>query len=148
MRRLLFLLLACLGLLCAYGYGLVYVTGYAAALPIPRRGFLWWGALLDTLVLVLISLPVALLVSRFGGRRATAVALMMTVALFAATVLPSLIEDISRGAFAGFRTPMRLYIAFGYLELIAVLPLLVWLLRKLPSNKRWSGPRRARAHAP
>jgi hypothetical protein len=125
------------------------VEGYAAALPISPRwialfpsrvvGFLSLSVLFDTVVLVLVSLPVAVLLARFGGRRATAVALIMTAALFVVTAVPSLIEHTSRGALAGFHTPWRLYMAFGYLEFIAVLPLLVWLLRKLPPNNRWTG---------
>ena len=150
MRKQLFLAGACFGLLCAYYSALMLVEGYAAALPISPRwiaffpsrvvGFLSLSFLYDTVVLVLVSLPVALLLARFGGRRATAVALIMTTALFVVTVVPSLIEDISRGALAGFHTPWRLYMTFAFLEFIAVLPLLVWLLRKLPSNNRWRGP--------
>ena len=148
MRKQLLLAGACLGLLCAYYYALTLVEGYAAALPIPPRwiaffpsrvvGFLSLSVLFDTAALVLVSLPVAVLLARFGG--ATAVALIMTTALFVVTVVPSLIENFNRGALAGFHTPWRLYMAFGCLEFIAVLPLLVWLLRRLPSNNRWRGP--------
>ena len=150
MRRSLFLAVACLGLLCLYGYALMWVEGYYAALPVPshwmamfpsrRSGVLWFGVLFGPLVLILVSLPVAFLLARFGGRRAMAVALLMTTALFVVTLLPSLVEDIGRGAYAGFSTLWRSYIALGYLELIIVLPLLVWLIRKLPSNNRWRGP--------
>ncbi len=150
MRRQLFLAVGCLGLLCVYGFALMWVEGYEAALPIPPRwiaffpsrdvGFLSLSVLYDTAVLVLVGLPVALLLARFGGRRATAVALIMTTALFVVIVVPSLVEDISRGALAGFHTLWRFYMAFVYLEFIAVLPLLVWLFRKLPSNHRWRGP--------
>ena len=150
MRKQLLLAGACLGLLCAYYYALTLVEGYAAALPIAPRwiaffpsrvvGFLSLSVLFDTAALVLVSLPVAVLLARFGGRRATAVALIMTTALFVVTVVPSLIENLNRGALAGFHTPWRLFMAFGCLELIAVLPLLVWLLRRLPSNNRWRGP--------
>jgi hypothetical protein len=150
MRKQLLFAGACLGLLCAYGYALTLVEGYAAALPIPPRwialfpsrvvGLLSLSVLYDTVALLLVSLPVAVLLARFGGRRATAVALIMTTALFVVTTVPSLIEDISRGALAGFHTPWRLYMVFAFLEFIAVLPLLVWFLRKLPSNNRWRGP--------
>src|SRR5579862_6236547 len=150
MRKQLFLAGAYLGLLCAYYFALMLAEGYAAALPISPRwiaffpsrdvGFLSLSVVYDTAVLVLVGLPVALLLARFGGRHATAVALSMTTALFVVAVAPSLITDISRGALAGFHTPWRLYMAFAFLEFIAVLPLLVWLLRKPPSNIRWRGP--------
>jgi LytS/YehU family sensor histidine kinase len=149
-RRRLFLAAACLGLLCVYGFALMWVEGYYAALPIPshwmalfpsrRSGVLWFGVLFNPLVLILVSLPVALLVARFGGRRATVVALSMTTALFVATVLPSLVENIGRGAYAGSSALWRSYIALWYLELIVALPLLVLFLRKLPSSNRWRGP--------
>jgi hypothetical protein len=146
MRRQLFFAAACVALICAYGYTLMWVEGYCAVLPIPRQwfaffhsrasGFLSFAVLFDAVVLILASLPFAALLARFGGRRATIIALITTTVLFAVTMLPSVIEDIGRGAYAGFRTPWRLYIAFGYLELIAALPLLVWVLRKLSSNNR------------
>jgi hypothetical protein len=150
MRRQLFLAAACLAFVCAYGYTLMWVEGYYAALPIPRQwfaffpsrasGFLSFAVLFDAVVLILASLPFAALLARFGGRRATIIALIMTTVLFAVTLLPSLVEEIGRGAYAAFHAPWRLYIAFGYLEFIAALPVLVWLLRKLPSNNRWRGP--------
>jgi hypothetical protein len=150
MRKPLLLAAAWFALLCAYGYALMWVEGYAAALPIPPRwiaffpsrtvGFLSLATLFDTALLV-VSLPMAWLLTRFGGRRATVVALSLTVALFIVTVVPSLIEDITRGSLAGFSAPWRLYMAFAYLEVIAVLPLLVWLFRKLPSADRRTGPR-------
>jgi hypothetical protein len=140
MRRQLFLAVACLGLLCAYGYALRWVFGYEAALPVPRWWTWLWIILTDAMTLILVSVPVAALLARFGGRYAMAVALVMTVALFAVTVAPTLVEDV--GAFA--RSPhadrMLLIYAFGHIEFIAALPLLVWLFRKLPSNNRWRGP--------
>jgi hypothetical protein len=148
MRKQLLIAVACLGLLCAYGYALMWVEGYYAALPIPQwwfaffssraHGLLTFGVLFDPLVLILVSLPFAVLLARFGGRRATVVALTMSTALFVVTVAPSLVGDIGRGAYAGFPAPWRVYFAFGYLEAIAVLPLLVWLFRKLLSNN-WRG---------
>jgi len=150
MRRQLFLATVCLGLVCAYGYSLIWVEGHYAALPIPRQwidffpsrasGFLSFAVLFDTLVLIVVSLPFAALLARFAGRGATVIALITTATVFAVTAVPSLLEDVGPGAYAGFHAAWRLYIAFGYLELIAVLPLLVWLLRKLPSNNRWRSP--------
>jgi hypothetical protein len=143
------LLIACVGLVCAYGYALMWVEGYYAALPIPRQwialfpsrasAFLSFAGLFDAVVLILVSLPFAVLLARFGGRRATVIALIMTTVLFAVTMAPSLVNDIGVGAYAGFRTPWRLYIAFGYLEFIAALPLLVWLIRKVPAGNRGRG---------
>jgi hypothetical protein len=90
MRRRLLLAFACVGLVCAYGYALWWV--FEAALPMPRWWTWFWIILTDTLTLILVSVPVAALVARFGGRNATAVALLMTVALFVATVEPSPVQ--------------------------------------------------------
>ena len=130
---------ACLGLLCAYGYALMWVFGYEAALPMPRR-WTWFSMILaDTLTLILVSVPVAALVARFGGRHATAIALVMTVVLFAVTEAHTLAQDVGAFARSPHATNMLSMLAFGYIRLIAVLPLLVWLFRKLPSNTRWRG---------
>jgi hypothetical protein len=74
MRKQLLLAGACLGLVCAYYFALMLVEGYAAALPISPRwiaffpsrvvGFLSLSFLYDAVVLVLVSLPVALLLAR------------------------------------------------------------------------------------
>jgi hypothetical protein len=140
MRRHLFLVIACFGLLCAYGYALMWVSGYEAALPMPRHGTWLWMILADTLALILVSVPVAALVARFRGRRATAVALVMTIVLFAATAAPTLPEDIGAFAHSPHAAHMLATYAFGQIRLIAALPLLVWLFCKLPSNNRWRGP--------
>jgi hypothetical protein len=140
MRRQLFLAVACLGLACAYGYALWWAFGYEAALPMPRWWTWFWMILTDTVTLILVSVPVAALVARFGGRHATAVALGITVALFAVTVAPTLVQDagaFARSPHAAFMLTMQ---GFGYIKLILVLPLLVWLFSKLPSNNRWRGP--------
>ena len=55
MRRQLFFAVACLGLLCAYGYALVWVFGYEAALPMPRTWTWFWMILTDTMTLILVS---------------------------------------------------------------------------------------------
>jgi heme/copper-type cytochrome/quinol oxidase subunit 3 len=140
MRRQLFLAVACFGLLSAYGYALIWVFGYEAALPMPRQWTRLWMILADTLTLILVSVPVAALVARFGGRHATAVALAMTVVLFAVTVVPTLPEDVGEFARAAHAANMLAMYAFGQIRLIAALPLLVWLFCKLPSNNRWRGP--------
>ena len=146
MRRSLLIVVACVGLLCLYVYALVWLVGYAAGLGPPNgwrdlfpsrvSGSLSWLILVNTVAMVLVSIPVALLVARFAGRRATTVALLMSLALFVVLGVPSLVTD-----FGTIMTPrIRLVTAFDYIKLVGILPLLVWLLRKLPSNNRWRGP--------
>lgn len=140
MRRQLFLAVAGLGLLVAYGYALWWVFGYEAALPLPRWWTWFWILLIDTVTLILVSAPVAALLARFGGRHATAVALVMTIILFTVTVTPTLAESVGAYARSPHAGRMLLAYAFANIKLIAILPLLVWLFRKLPSNQRSRGP--------
>ncbi len=139
------LLLALIGLAYVYEYALVWAIGHAQALPIPSgwRGFfptrlsgtLTWIIVIHTLAVVIISIPFALILARFGGPRAPLVALAMTVALFSLfSLLPAIVF------FGTLPTRTKLVTAFDYTKLVLVLPLLVWLIRKLPSNNHWRGP--------
>ena len=135
------LVIACAGLLFAYQYALVLGTGYALALPPPSgwrasfpthlSGSLTWLILVHTFAVLIVSVPFALLIARFGGPRAPVIALAITAALFALFSLPPFIE------FFGIMSPRtRVVTAFDQIKLILVLPVLVWLMRKLPSNNR------------
>jgi hypothetical protein len=139
------LIIACAGLLYAYQYALVWGTGHALALSIPSAwsasfpnrlsGTLTWMILVHTLAVLIVSVPFALLIARFDGPHAPAIALVITGTLFVFLSLPPLIEFFTT-------LPMRQRVVTGFdqIKLILVLPLLVWLMRKLPSNNRCSGP--------
>ena len=139
------LLIAVVGLLYIYNYALVWGIGHAMALPIPSgwrssfptrlSGTLTRMILVHTLAVAIISVPFALLIARFGGRLAPVIALAMTLTLFAVFSLPPLIAY-----FGTFPTRMKVVTGFDQIKLILVLPLLVALIRKLPSNNRWRGP--------
>ena len=144
-RKRIVLLIACAGLLYAYQYALVLGVGHALALSIPAAwsasfpsrvsGTLTWIILVHTLAVLVVSVPFAVLIARFGGTHAPAIALAITAGLFAIFSLPPLIE------FFGIMSPRtRVVTAFDQIKLILVLPLLVLLMRKLPSNNRWRGP--------
>jgi hypothetical protein len=139
------LFIACAGLLCAYQYALVWGIAHALALPPPSgwralfpthlSGSLTWLIVVHTLAVLIVSVPFALLITRFGGPHAPVIALAITGALFAVFSLPPLIE------FFGIMSPrVRVVSAFDQIKLILMLPLLVWLMRKLPSNNRSRGP--------
>ena len=135
--RKLALAVACFGLLCAYGYAVINGLQYAAAL-LPSRYLdsASWLLLVTTLALVVISAPVAALLARFGGRYALLIAGAMTLALLAVLIGPTPFEDYMEPP----TTDARVFLAIDCVRLFAVLPLLVWLLRRLPSNNRWRGP--------
>ena len=139
------LLIACVGLLYAYQYALVWGVGHALALSIPSAwsasfpsrlsGALTWIHLVHTLAVLTVSVPFAVLIARFGGPHAPAIALAITVGLFAVFSLPPLIEY-----FGAMSPRARVVSVFDQFKLILMLPLLVLLMRKLPSNNRWRGP--------
>jgi hypothetical protein len=144
-RTRIVLLIAFIGLLYIYNYAMVWGIGHAMALPIPAgwrssfptrlSGTLTWMILAHTLAVVAISVPFALVIARFGGRLAPVVALAMTLILFALFSLGPLIEY-----FGTLPTRTKVVTGFDQIKLVLVLPLMVWLIRKLPSNNRWRGP--------
>ena len=139
------LVIACAGLLFAYQFALAWGTGHALALSIPSAwsasfpsrlsGTLTWMILVHTLEVLIVSVPSALLITRFGGPHAVAAALAITIGMFAVFSLPPLIE------FFGTMAPRtRVVSVLDQIKLILMLPLLVLLMRKLPSNNSWRGP--------
>jgi hypothetical protein len=145
-RRGIVLLIACAGLLYAYQFALVWGIGYAMGLPRPLAwisffpsrlsGALTWLILVHSLAVLIISVPFAFLIARFGGPHGPAIALTFTLVLFVLFWLPSL-----TGFFDIMRMRVRVVTGFDQIKLILVLPLLVWLMRKLPSNNRvWTPP--------
>jgi hypothetical protein len=144
MRRALLVVIA---LVVLYGYSFVLVAGigYALAQPHPAwwdsmfsaRGnaALTWMVLCHSLAVLIVSVPFAYLIQRLYGRYGPAVALAMTLALFAAFALPALI-----GYFGDSPPRFKVVTIFDQIKLVGVLPVLVWAFSKLPSNNRSRGP--------
>jgi hypothetical protein len=145
MRTTVVVLLTCVVLFWVYNSILVWTIGYALALPQPSQwselfpsrlsGVLAWMQLAHTAAIVVASVPFAFLIAHFYGRRAAGLALLITVLTFALFSLPSLVAY-----FATYTPRMRVITVFDNLKLLFVLPALVWLMRRLPSNNRWGGP--------
>jgi hypothetical protein len=101
-----------------------------------RTGVLVWWLLSKGAMLLLVSIPFALVIRRLYPLYAVPVALGLTVLVWAALALfPYL---------AGILRPDSFYVLawlLGYsLTLLGILPALVWLMTFLPSNNRWRGP--------
>ena len=145
MRTTLVVLVSCIALFWVYNPVLTWTIGHALALPQPSvwsevfpsrlSGVLTWMRLAHTAAIVVASVPFAFLIAHFYGRRAAGLALLITGASVALFSLPALVEY-----FATFSPRMRVITVFDNLKLLFVLPALVWLMRGLPSNNRWSGP--------
>jgi hypothetical protein len=130
-------------LIWLYGYLLVLAFGYAAALPIPAwwrntfgRGhaaFWMWSIPFDLLVTAVVSAPFALLIARYYRRTWLLVALL-AAAILAASDLKGLLKAwaLVNGSYVGF-------LLISIFRTLAVLPVLTWLARRLPSDYRWGG---------
>ncbi len=145
MRTTLVVVATSIALLLLYSNILTWTIGYAMALPEPSQwaglfptrvsGVLTWMQLAHTTALLAASIPFAFFVAHFYGRRGVWVALGITAALLTWISLPGLVQ-----AFATSSPRDQVITAFDNLKLLLVLPLLVLLFRRLPSNNRWRGP--------
>ena len=129
------------GLAVLYAYVLIYVIGIAASLARPA----WWDAVVPTHLLsvrtwalschtaaiLLVSLPFALVLARLFPRRGVWVALAITVAIYGWLDLPGQLEY-----FGYVSAYMKAVSIIDAMKLVGILPVLVWLIRYLPSNKR------------
>jgi hypothetical protein len=149
-RRRIILGIAAFGLLYLYLLALVYAIGLAAAWPTPR----WWvgafsahrGAILSWLlishlaVVVIVSLLFAWIIVRVYGRLSIAVSIVFALVIWGLFDAP-LTLDAFRGD--GFFSK-GIWLA-DTVQFIGALPVLVLLLRRLPSNNRFE---RSRGPAP
>lgn len=142
-KRIALIVLA-LGVAWLYSYVLIAATGYVTAIPIetgwlalfPTRqsAVLTWMVLWHTLAIFVVSAPFGLLIYRAFGRRGIVVALLVTLALFSIQ-LPYLGE-----LFRGQPVRFQIVAAFDLLKLIGILPCIVWIFSRLPSNQRSERP--------
>ena len=99
-------------------------------------GVLAWWLLPRAAMLLLVSVPFALVVARVYPLWPVQVAFALTIMVWVALALFPY--------FAGILRPSSLYVLpwlLGYsLTLLGILPAVVWLMRFLPSNNRWRGP--------
>ncbi len=123
---------------------LISAVGYAAAIPFPSwwlhvvsrhsHGIMFWADWWQTVAIVVVALPFAWVIARYAGRHAIYFACVVTVATLAGEVA-SIAQYIS-----AMSSTMRVITIFDFAKILLALPLFVWLLRRLPSNLRWSGP--------
>ena len=140
------LVVAFLGLGYVYASALLGGTWYASQIPIPAAwigvfsnriiGVLAWMIAIQMLAVVVLSVPFAYLIGRIGAGYGPVIALAMTLAIFFVFSWSSFLTLFNQP----LPTSTRIVTAFDQTKFIWVLPLLVWLLRKLPSNNRWRGP--------
>jgi hypothetical protein len=130
-----------------YRWSLFWALGHATAMPFPSwwlhvvprgvHGIFLWALLWHTLAVVVVAIPFAWLLARYYGRYGVYLACAATL-LIVGPDLPSTAGYF--GQMSGFQRGVTL---FDITKMLVALPLLVLLLRRSPSNNRWSGPWRS-----
>jgi len=145
LRRPLVLTSVAAVLVVLYLLAFVYMVAFVAIQPTP----VWWrsafgthrGAELAWLFsfhaagVVLVSLPFAFVITRAYRHLGVAVACVVALVTWG-TIDASFMSDAFKSAAFGAR---GFWIADS-VELLGSLPVLVWLMQRLPSNNRWRGP--------
>jgi hypothetical protein len=145
-RQLLVLTAAAALLTWLYLVAYVYVNAFVSSYPMPmwllhafatdRTAALTWYVLSHAATMLLISIPFAFILNwlypRFGVALAAGVTLVVWIT----------IEPLSflLHAFEVAAPYIRGVYVIDHLIFLLALPGVVWLLRHLPSNNRWSGP--------
>ncbi len=145
MRRRIILAFAAVAIACLYLFALTYAIGVAAALPTPSWGLglisnraystLMWLHLFHAVAVALVSLPFAYVISVAYCRFGVWLALATTIAICSVIQIPSLIEFFEKAG-----ATLRAIWVLDTIELVGLLPMFVWMLRRLPSNYRLERP--------
>jgi fucose permease len=146
MRRRIVLGALAVGLAWLYVKVLIFTIGVALAQAPPP----WWGPLFTihviavsawvvichTTAVLIVALPFAYLIARLYGRAGVLLALGLTIALYAFDPLPAVLTY-----FHTFSTHTKIITLFDAVKLLGILPGLVWVFGRLPSNQRvWTPP--------
>ena len=126
-----------------YRWCLMWALGHATAMPFPAwwlhvvprpYGIMVWALMWHTLACVLAGAPYAWLLARYYGRAGLYLACIATLLIAAPDFSPTV------RYFGHMSTFARTVTVFDTLKLLLVLPLLVLIFQRSPSNFRWSGP--------
>jgi hypothetical protein len=147
-RRAMILVAAASAIFVAYLVTLTYAIAYAAMRPTPA----WWRGLYtvqrtadlswilgaNAIAVLLASLPIAIVVAMAFRHLALPVAWTIGVLILFTLGLSSF------DGFGGLSTLNRGVAVLTALEFLASLPVIVWLLQRLPSNYAFERPGRER----
>jgi len=132
--------------LCGYFLALWGAVAAAGRLPTPGWWMLRfdnlltaitvWVTLVDVVAVLIASIPIAMLILWLVGRRASLVALAVTLTLFLVATALWLILSFSSRSWNSPDPGSWVILA----AVVFALPGTVELIRKLPSNNRWRGP--------
>jgi hypothetical protein len=148
MRRRIILSAVAIGLFCFYLVALVYAIGVVTAWRVPawwaaafstRDGsVLWWLFTSHLTAVLLVSLAFAWAIARIFGQFSLALSLIFALVIWGFFEAPLMLNAFRSDVFL----PKGFWIA-DTVQLIAALPVLVLLFRRLPSNNRFERSRGA-----
>ena len=126
-----------------YRWCLKWALGHATAMPFPSwwlyvvtrpYGIMVWAVVWHTLACALVATPFAWLLARYCGRAGLYLAGVATL-MIVGPDLPATIRYFGQMSNFG-----RVVTVLDTVKLLLILPLLVLIFRRSPSNFRWSGP--------
>ena len=94
-----------------------------------------WIVVCHTTAVLIVALPFAYTIARLFRRVGVLLALGITIALYAIDPLPAVLAY-----FQMYSTHTRIIMLFDAVKLVGILPGLVWLFSRLPSNNRLERP--------
>jgi hypothetical protein len=135
---------AAIAALWLYHWLLELVLGLATAIPFPAwwlhvvprqaHGIFLWTLLWHTIACIAVAAPFAWLLARYYGRFGVYIAC-------AATLIIVGVDFVTPAHYFGRMSNFgRGVTLFDAAKVLLILPLLVLLFRRSPSNLRWSGP--------
>ena len=147
-QRTIVVTVAAVGLFFLYQWILVYTIGYAVAVPIPTwwrgafpnrgSGAMSWVMLWHTAAVLAVAVPFAWVIARYFSAHAVLLALAVTLASILYRESPLMFQY-----FSAMPTPIKVVTVLDYIVVICSLPMVVWLLKRLPSNNRIERTREA-----
>ena len=146
MWRLIFLVAITVALAFAYALVLTMLIGIAIPVPVPRFWFetiptrlapyLSWMATWHTFAVFVASVLPALVISRLYPRRWLIVSVAIALAPMCLFFFPARVAMFPEASLS-----LKLVWVFDCLKYLGMLPLLVWVARRLPSNNAFERPR-------
>jgi flagellar biogenesis protein FliO len=153
MRRRVMLTIAAVGLAWSYWVAVIAAIGFAASLYVPtmfwlgivpthrpapaswRLQYLATELMLDSVAIFLVTIPFAWVLGRIFKRRGPLLGAAIAVVIVATTYGPfrnEIFESTNPTRMANFLADAA--------EILAFLPLLAWILQRMPSNYRLERP--------
>jgi hypothetical protein len=150
LRRPIVLTAAAAVLLVLYMFALAFMVGFLVNRPATpvwwrnafgtRLGELAWLSSFHAAGVLLVSLPFAFVIARVYRRLGVALACVITLVTWGTTAASFIADALKSDTLRSATFGARGILIANSIEILVSLPVLVWLMQRLPSNNRWKGP--------